>query len=101
MNVKWVPRWSSNAERPKNVSRGRSQSLEGGLPMTVRIHAVAVALATALVPTAYGQAPAPGSTLPQNLVAEPTASLSIANSPNADIGKQLVDAINADQSLKG
>jgi len=50
---------------------------------------------------ATAAAPAPGSTLPPNLVAEPTASMSRADGPGADVGKQLTDAINADQSLKG
>lgn len=64
------------------------------------------ALAAAGITVALAQAPAqpaPAAAppLPPNLVAEPTASLSRADGPGADVGKQLVDTINADQSLKG
>ena len=69
--------------------------------MTTRTHKLLIALASAGITAAFAQAPAAGSTLPPNLVAEPTASMSRADGPGADVGKQLTDAINADQSLKG
>ena len=49
----------------------------------------------------YGTAPAPAEPGPLNLVNEPTASLSSDHAPGADVGKQLVDQINADEKLKG
>jgi len=49
----------------------------------------------------YGTPPAPAESEPLNLVSEPTASLSSDQAPGADVGKQLVDQINADEKLKG
>ena len=72
--------------------------------MNARLNRIAVALAAAGITVALAQAPsvpAQAPALPEGLVAEPTASLSRADGPGADVGKQLVDAINADQSFKG
>jgi hypothetical protein len=49
----------------------------------------------------YGTPPAPAPNGPLNFVSEPTASLSSDQAPGADVGKQLVEQINADESLKG
>ena len=49
----------------------------------------------------YGTPPAPAPNGQLNIVPEPTASLSRNDGPGADFGKQLVDQINADTSLKG
>lgn len=92
--------------------------------MNARISTLALALAAAAAPAAFGQAtipasntppalfdqvtakeygtpPAPQPLGPLNLVSEPTASLSSEKAPGADVGKQLVDQINGDDSLKG
>ena len=72
--------------------------------MNAHLNRIAVALAAAGITAALAQAPAAPAqapALPEGLVAEPTASLSRAEGPGADVGKALVDEINADQSLKG
>jgi len=92
--------------------------------MNARISTLAVALAAAGIATVYAQAtipadstppplfdqvtakeygtpPAPQPTGPLNLVPEPAASLSSDKAPGADVGKQLVEQINGDESLKG
>ena len=51
--------------------------------------------------TEYGTPPAPAPNGQLNFVVEPTASLSRNEGPGADVGKQLIDQINADESLKG
>ncbi len=68
-------------------------------------HVIAALLAAGAVPLALAQAspPAGATQLPQppaNLVAEPVASASRAEGPDADLAKAIVDALNADPALK-
>lgn len=88
--------------------------------MNARISTLALTLAAAAAATAFAQATstppalfdqvtakeygAPAAPQPPGqltFVSEPTASLSSDKAPGADVGKQLVDQINGDDSLKG
>ena len=59
---------------------------------------IAALVAAFAVSAAYAETPVPKG--PENLVAEPTASASVTEGPNAERVKPIVDALNAEPSLK-